>query len=307
MHAASRFEVGPDDAVDLHMHTLASDGRWTPEALTAYLSANDFRIIAIADHDSMASVPEVAERCAEVGIHVVPAVEMTTRWEERQVHCLVYGIDLHAPQSIAFRSLLEQQQANLTATAERMVALLERHGRRVPSLAEIAAGRPLTPHLVFTTMIKDGHGSNLFSAHNIIRGLGEEALVDVPLAETVDAVHEAGAVAVVAHPGRDDGWGFLYEDRLDAMRSAVAIDGVEAHYRTYSTADVERYRNYAAAHGLLVSAGSDSHWSGHPVNPTPHPARWTVDLLTRLGIEVGPFEGPAWVPPPVPPEESPAG
>lgn len=307
MHAPSRFEVGPDDAVDLHMHTLASDGRWTPEALTAYLAENDFRIIAIADHDSMASVQEVTERCAAEGIHVVPAVEMTTRWEERQVHCLVYGIDLHAPQSTAFRLLLERQQANLTATAERMVALLERHGRRVPSLEEVAAGRPLTPHFVFTTMIRDGHGSNLFSAHNIIRGLGEEALVDVPLAETVDAVHEAGAVAIIAHPGRDDGWGFLYEDRLDIMRETVAIDGVEAHYRTYTTADVERYRNYAADHGLLVSSGSDSHWSGHPVNPTPHPARWSVDLLNRIGIEVGPFEGPAWVPPPAPPEDSPAG
>ena len=307
MQSTTRPFVGPDDAVDLHMHTRASDGQWTPETLTAYLRENSFKVVAVADHDSMASVPETVERAAEAGIHVVPAVEMTTRWEERQVHCLIYGVDLHSPAGSGFRALLERQQDNLTAMAERMIALLEKHGRRVPSIADVAAGRPLTPHLVFTTMIKDGHGSNLYSAHNIIRGLGEQALVDVPLAETVELAQQAGAVAVVAHPGRNDGWGFLYEDRLDAMRQHIPIDGVEAHYRTYTTADVERYRNYAAEHDLVVSSGSDSHWEGHPVNPTPHPARWSVDLLTRLGIEVGPFEGPAWVPPPEPSEDSTGG
>jgi 3',5'-nucleoside bisphosphate phosphatase len=299
--------VGPDDAVDLHMHTRASDGQWTPETLMAYLTEHNFKVVAVADHDSMASVPEMIERGSEAGIHVVPAVEMTTRWEERQVHCLVYGIDLDAPGSATFKALLQRQQDNLTATAERMISLLEQHGRRIPSLEEVADGRPLTPHLVFTSMIKNGHGSNLYLAHNIIRGLGEEALVDVPMSETVQAVQEAGAVAIVAHPGRNDGWGFLYEDRLDVMRHTVEIDGVEGHYRTYTTGDVERYRNYAEEHGLLVSSGSDSHWAGHPVNPTPHPARWSVDLLRRLGFEVGPFEGPAWVPPPEAPDDSAAG
>lgn len=307
MHPNTKPFVGPDDAVDLHMHTRASDGRWTPETLVDFLQEHAFKIVAVADHDSMASVPEVTERAAAVGIHVVPGIEMTTRWEERHVHCLVYGMDLDAPESAGFKALLQRQQDNLTATAERMVSLLEQHGRHVPSLEEVVDGRRLTPHLVFMTMIKDGHGSNLYTAHNIIRGLGEPALVDVPLAETVEQAREAGAVSVIAHPGRNDGWGFLYEDRLDKMRETVQFDGVEAHYRTYTTADVERYRNYAEEHDLLVSSGSDSHWPSYPVNPTPHPARWTIDLLTRLGIEVGPFEGPAWVPPPEPPEDSDAG
>ena len=307
MHSSSRPFIGPDEAVDMHMHTRASDGQWTPETLVAYLQEHAFKVVAVSDHDSMASVPEVAERAAAVGIHVVPAVEMTTRWEERHVHCLVYGMDLAASDAAGFNALLQRQQDNLEATAQRMVSLLEQHGRHVPSLDEVTAGRRLTPHLVFTTMIQDGHGSNLYTAHNIIRGFGEPALVDVPLAETVNLAREAGAISIIAHPGRNDGWGFLYEDRLDHMRESVAFDGVEAHYRTYTTADVERYRNYAQEHDLLVSTGSDSHWPSFPVNPTPHPARWSVDLLTRLGIEVGPFEGPAWIPPPEPPEDSDAG
>ncbi len=297
MRSTTKILIEPDDAVDLHMHTLASDGRWTPETLVAYLKDESFRVVAVADHDSMDSVPEMIARGEAAGIHVVPAVEMTTRWEERQVHCLVYGVDLSSARSAGFQALLSRQQDNLRATSERMVALLERHGRHLPSLQEVTAGRPLRPHLVFTTMIKDGHGSSLYSAHNIVRGLGEPALVDVPLDETVAMAHQAGAIAIIAHPGRNDGWGFLYEDRLDKMRSEIPIDGVEAHYRSYTSADTERYRNYAEQHGLLVSSGSDSHWPNFPVNPRPHPARWIAPLLGRVGVDVGEFEGPAWVPP----------
>lgn len=307
MQAATRIRISPDDFVDLHMHTTASDGRWTPETLIDYLNEHDFRVIALADHDTMDSVPEMIARGAAAGIHVIPGVEMTTRWEERHVHCLVYGIELGTSACSTFEALMNRQQDNLRATAERMVSLLERHGRHLPSLDDVAAGRPLWPHLVFRAMIQDGHGNSLFTAHNIIRGLGEPALVDVPLDETVAAAHQAGAVTIIAHPGRDDGWGFLYEDRLDNMRREIPIDGIEAHYRTYTTADTERYRIYAEEHGLLVSSGSDSHWPNFPVNPTQHPARWIAPLLDRLGVDVDPHEGPAWVPPPEPPEESPAG
>lgn len=307
MQSATRIRVEPDDAVDLHMHTRASDGRWTPETLIAYLTEHHFRVVAVADHDTMDSVPEMMERGEAAGIHVVPAVEMTTRWEERHVHCLVYGIDLMSPSAAEFQALMERQQDNLRGTAERMVTLLERHGRHLPSLQKVAAGRPLWPHLVFRAMIKDGHGSSLFSAHNIIRGLGEPAMVDVPLAETVEMAHKAGAVTVIAHPGRDDGWGFLYEDRLDKMFTEIPVDGFEAHYRSYTTADTQRYRDYAEQHALLVSAGSDSHWPNFPVNPNPHPARWIAPLLERVGVDVGEFEGPAWVPPVEPPAESAAG
>lgn len=307
MQAEPTIRIGPDDAIDLHMHTTASDGRWTTEALIEHLAGNNFKVVAVADHDTMASVPEAIERGKAAGIHVVPAVEVTTWWDIRQVHCLVYGVDLASPSAAPFASLLRRQQDQLVATSERMIELLERHGRRLPSLKEILGDRPLRPHFVFMSMIRDGHGTNLYTAHNIVKGLGEPALVDVPLDETVKAAQDSGGVAIIAHPGRDDGWGFLYEDRLDTMRETVAFDGVEAHYRSYTEKDVRLYRDYAEKHSLLVSTGSDSHWPNYPVNPIPHPARWATGLLARLGIEVEPFEGPAWVPPPAPPEDSPAG
>ncbi|MDQ3547747.1 MAG: PHP domain-containing protein [Chloroflexota bacterium] len=295
--------LGPDDAVDLHMHTFASDGRWSPEELAAYLLVNNFRLVALADHDTMYSVPEMARRTRGAGIHYIPAVEMTTRWEQRQVHLLVYGIDPEADSSAPFMAVLHKQQQQLRETSERMIELLDTHCRYIPSLhelPEIKLGLQLTPHRVFTAMIRNGHGNNLFQAHNIVRGLGEPVVVDVPHAETVQAAHDSGALAIVAHPGRDDGWGVLKDDDLDRMRSEIPIDGVEAHYRSYKDADTERYRAWAERNGLLVSSGSDSHWPNHPVNPTAHNARWVAPLLERLGYAVAPWEGPAWLPAPPP-------
>jgi predicted metal-dependent phosphoesterase TrpH len=236
------------------------------------------------------------ERAADAGIALVPAVEMTTRWENRQVHVLVYGVELGAKRTRTFEAVMRRQQEQLRVTAERAAALIERHGRRIPSLDAVAMGLPLRPHHVFTAMIRDGHASSLKHAHDIVRALGEPVVVDVPLAETVHAAHEAGAVAIVAHPGRDEGMGILDDGALDRMLAEIPIDGVEAHYRSYKDEDTARYRAWAARRGLLVSAGSDSHWPNHPVNPRPHPARWIADLLDRLGYEVAPFDGAAWEP-----------
>jgi hypothetical protein len=296
MNGSTPATLLPDDLVDLHLHTLASDGRWTPANLAAYLGQQGFRVAAVADHDTMDSVPAFTEECARFGITVVPAVEMTTRWGDRQLHCLIYGVDLNNPDASNFAALLRRQQTNLVDMSTRIVDLLERHGRKVPSLDEVLAGRPLKPYMVYRAMIRDGHGSDLRTAHNIVKALGEPGLVDVSLAETVAAAHAAGALAVIAHPGRDDGWGVLKEIELDRLLADIPIDGVEAHYRSYKDDDTQRYRDWAARHGLVVSAGSDSHWEGFPVNPIPYPARWTAELLDRLGFEISSWEGHAWVP-----------
>lgn len=291
-----RTDLAHDDLVDLHLHTRASDGGWTPETILDYLGEHNFRVAAIADHDTMASVSSATEIGVERGVDIVPAVEVTTSWEDRQVHCLIYGIYRERPESARFVELLRDQQRRLDETSRRIVELLTHNGRNVPSLDAVVDGRPLKPYLVYFAMIKDGHGRDLRTAHNIVKGLGESGLVDTPLEETVAAAHEAGALAIIAHPGRDDGWGLLKEDKLDRMRAEIPIDGLEAHYRSYSDAEVAYYREYAAEHDLLVSAGSDSHRPGFPVNPIEYQAAWIAPLLERLGYDVDVPEGVAWAP-----------
>src|SRR4029078_9952103 len=128
-HMHARTTLAPDDAIDLHMHTFVSDGRWTPEELTAHLSGEGFKLVARADHDTMRSVPEMRERAQAAGMVFLPAVEMTTSWEERQVHLLVYGVDIASERARTFAELLQRQEDNLRDTAQRAIDLIERNGR----------------------------------------------------------------------------------------------------------------------------------------------------------------------------------
>ena len=291
-----RITLRPTDSIDLHMHTWASDGGWDPPALAQHLADRGFRVIAVADHDTMYSVPAMQREAVERGMILIPAVEVTTRWNGRQVHVLIYGIDLDSSRTAAFRDLMALQREQLRATAQRAADLIEHHGRRIPALAEMSRGLSLTPHHVFTAMIRAGHGHNLYQAHNIVRSLGEPVIVDVPIGDTIAAAHEAGAIAIVAHPGRDEGNGILTAELLDQLRQEAPVDGVEAHYRSYKDADVQRYRDWADERRLLVSTGSDSHRPAFPVDPIAFEARWSAALLERLGIEVEPWDGPAWEP-----------
>ncbi len=282
--------LAPADKVDLHLHTLASDGAWTPAALVDHLAAEGFRVAAVCDHDSQRSVPEVARRAAKRGIRVIPGVEVTTRWRDRQWHLLVYGIDPRdaAESGRAFRSVLADLDARLMELAEDARNRIEASGRPLPSLEEVAAGRPLWPYHVLCAAIREGHANNLKTAAELVTELGGGFSADEPLERVVETAHQAGGLCVVAHPGRSDSVGVMTEEDLDAMLAEVPIDGLEAHYRSYTDEQTALYRRLAAERGLLVSCGSDSHAPKHPVDPRPWRAAWCAELLGRLGVAVEP-------------------
>jgi predicted metal-dependent phosphoesterase TrpH len=292
----ARAEIFPLDRVDVHLHTFSSDGGWSPTQLVDYLVEHEFRVAAVCDHDTMRSVPEFLEYGTQKGLIPLPGMEFTTAWDDRQWHLLIYGIDPSALDGSGIGSLLARQQANLRAAAERAISLLEQHGHKLPSLSEQLDGRPLLPVHVLRTAIKDGHATNLTTAHQLVIKYGEDLRVDTPLETVVDAAHEAGGTCIIAHPGRDDGEGLLSAERLDKMLATIPVDGLEGHYRSYTLADIERYRGMALEHGLLISSGSDSHAPGVPVYPRPYHARWVAPFLSTQGIAVAPFEGEAWTP-----------
>ena len=308
--------LAAEDRIDLHLHTLASDGAWTPAALVDHLAAEGFRVAAVADHDTQRSVPEVTRRAARRGIHIIPAVEVTTRWSGRQWHVLIYGIQPNRAdaEARAFRSVLADLDAQLLTLSEDSRRRIEAEGKLLPSLEEIAGGRPLWPFHVLSAAIREGHARNLKEAAEFVSRLGGGFSADEPLERVVDAAHQAGGLAVVAHPGRADSVGALLPEDLDRMLAEIPIDGLEAHYRSHSDEQTALYRRLADEKGLLISTGSDSHAPHQPVNPRPWRAIWAADLLSRLGITVEPVAGgeSVWAPgmdanapKPKPPEENP--
>ncbi len=288
--------LGPDDPVDLHLHTLASDGFWTPSELVHYLAANKFRVAAVCDHDSQRSVLETMQLGDDLGVHIVPGVEVTTNWSGRQWHVLVYGIrpDRTDEDAADFLGVLAELDAELQAKAEDARQRIEASGKPLPSLPDIVAGRPMWPFHVLSAAIKEGHVKNLTEAANLVTQLGGSFTADVALGRTVSAAHKAGGVCVIAHPGRSDSVGAVTEADLDRILAVIPIDGIEAHYRSYTDAQTALYRRLAIDRGLLISCGSDSHAPNQPVNPRPYRAAWCAGLLARLGLPVTVPNDPVW-------------
>ncbi len=286
--APQPIRLAPQDAVDLHMHTLASDGFWTPTALIEHLATNNFRVAAVCDHDTQRSVLEAMRLGAERGVHVIPGVEMTCGWNDRQLHVLIYGIspDRNDPAAAAFQSCIADIDAMLQERAEDARQRIVRSGKELPSLEEILAGRPMWPFHVLSSAIKEGHVKGLKEAAECVVELGGTFTADLPVERVTNAAREAGGVVVIAHPGRADAVGIVTEDDLDRLRDAMPIDGIEAHYRSYSDAQTAQYRKMAADRNMLVSCGSDSHAPNQPVNPRPWQAQWCAELLSRFDIDV---------------------
>ena len=286
----------PDAAVDLHLHTYASDGGWAPRELVDYLVEREFRVAAVCDHDTQRSVAEAISYGAERGLTVIPGVEITSGWRDRQLHILVYGIhpDSDDPDAADFHAVVRDLDNDLIAKAEDARQRIEASGRPIPLVHELHGDRPMWPFHVLMASIKAGHVKNLTEAANLVVELGGSFSADQPLERVVSAAHKAGGLCVVAHPGRADAVGIVTEEDLDAFAAEAPMDGIEAHYRSYTDAQTAHFREIANRRGLLISCGSDSHAPNQPVNPRPWRAAWCADLLGRFGITVEGFEGDVW-------------
>jgi len=278
----------PDDAVDLHLHTYASDGAWSPPELIDYLAGHHFRVAAVCDHDTQRSVAESIELGAARGVLIIPGIEATCSWRERQLHMLVYGIhpDSKDPDAADFFACTRDLDNQLITNAEDARQRIEASGRPIPNVHELHGDRPMWPFHVLTASIKAGHNKGLKDAAELVIELGGKFTADIPVERLVAAVHKAGGICVVAHPGRADAVGVVTEEDLDTLIVEAPIDGVEAHYRSYTDAQTAQYRAAAEARGLLVSCGSDSHAPNQPVNPRAWKAIWCADLLARFGIQL---------------------
>lgn len=279
-----------DAAVDLHLHTYASDGFWSPSDLIDALVEREIVVGAVCDHDTQDSVLEAIELGRRRGVTIVPGTEVTVNWDGRQWHLLVYGIapNDERPEAQPFLQIMADHDRRFMALAMDARRRVEATGRPLPSLPAEAEGRKMMPVHVLRAMIRAGHVPRLKEAAELVVALGGHFTYDTPLAEVVAAAHEAGGICVLAHPGRADLGPALTSRQLDRLLRTIPLDGLEGHYRTYSDHDTRRYREMAESRGLVVGTGSDSHGPGAPVDPRRWRAAWGRALLVRLGYDVEP-------------------
>ena len=241
--------------VDLHAHTVFSDGLFTPEELVAEADRLKLAAVAITDHDAVGGIDRALAAGRSHQIEVVPGVEMSCNTGGIDVHILAYYIDYQHP---ALRDFFEMVRQKRAERAEKMVKKLNELGvkielDRVRELAQGAAtGRP---H-VAQALVEAGAVRNVDEAFQ--RYIGYEGPAYFPKMQLTPAdamafIHRYGGVAVVAHPGtyHDDG----------ALYSAIAagVDGIEVWHPDHGKRNVDHYREVATKNGLLMTGGSDCH------------------------------------------------
>jgi predicted metal-dependent phosphoesterase TrpH len=270
-------------ALDLHLHTTYSDGRWPPEALLDHLRDEEFALAAVADHDRADTVGTIQRLARERNLPVLVAVEISSFWKGDLVDMLCYGFD---PDHNALRYLaldtLHRQRENSREVYEN----LQRQGYALPpdALAGVL-DKPnvVQPHALVAVLKEQGYGLGEPRAGKILLDAGCEFATNEPAA-VVEAAHRSGGVCLLAHPGRGDGFVTFDLNLLDQFRREAPIDGLEVYYPLHTPAKTAMFAEYARRHDLLVSAGSDSHGPDKP--PVKHRAELCRDLLERVGIEI---------------------
>jgi predicted metal-dependent phosphoesterase TrpH len=281
----TNLRLAPTAVIDLQLHTTHSDGDWADEQLLDYLVAEGFGLAAVTDHDRADTAPRLQTLAAEKGLPLLTAVEMSATWQGKLTDLLCYGFDpdnnhLDAlAQDTAYRQrensrqvfnhLLSQGHPLDPQALDRMLA--QPAARQLPELLALAA-----------TIMQDKKAIGRTLGRTLLDG-GFSYMTHDP-AVIVAAAQRSGAVCILAHPGRTDGFVCYDPALLDELRREAPIDGIEVYYPMHTPEQTASYREYAQRRNLLISAGSDSHSPDQP--PIKYPAELCRALLERLGVQI---------------------
>ena len=279
------LRLAAEAAIDLHLHTIYSDGRWIPEQLLDHLVQEQFGLVAITDHDRADTAVALQQLAQAKHLPVLVAVEMTASWRGEMTDLLCFGFDpAHSALHELAQDLLRRQQDNTREVYEN----LHRKGYALPqspaALADLLAQPSAQqPHALVALLKRQGYGQGEPSAGKIALEAGCTFATN-DLAEVVEAAHRSGAVCLIAHPGHTDGFVTYDVQLLDQVRQEAPLDGLEVYHPKHTPAQTAMYQEYAQHHHLLTSSGSDSHSSDKP--PIKYRPELSRALLERLGIQM---------------------
>jgi predicted metal-dependent phosphoesterase TrpH len=240
---------------DLHLHTRFSDGTYTPEELAAAASRKGLSAIALTDHDTVEGCAPTAEACRREGIEFIPGSELTAQMNDHEIHVLAYFVDTQNPALLA--ELAKFQKVRQDRIRE-MVSRINQMG--IPLLVEdvftLANCRsPGRPHVARALTEGEFCGS-LDEAFERFLKKGRPAWVPkfkMSAPEAIALIHQAGGLAVMAHPG------LTRADEFIPTLAENGLDGLECYHTKHTGVVAAQYRAMAERLQLLVTGGSDCH------------------------------------------------
>lgn len=273
----------PAPFVDLHMHSTASDGSRAPADVVRAAARAKLAAIALTDHDTVAGLDEAQRAGEELGVRVVTGVELSAVEGDTETHLL----GLHLRDTGALESALAGLRGMRERRARRIVERLEDIGVHISLdsvLAQAANGAIGRPH-VARALIAEGWAVDSRDAFDRYLGAGKPAYVSkeqLGMRDAITMIHDAGGLAVLAHPGASG-----TRARLTALR-AQGLDGVEVRHPSHSPSDTTRLAAIARELDLVPSGGSDWHGAAdgpRTIGMMQVPSEWLVLQESRLAAQ----------------------
>jgi predicted metal-dependent phosphoesterase TrpH len=255
--------------IDLHSHTTASDGTYTPEELVRAAAELELEALAITDHDTFSGYEQARETANAVSLRLICGIELSTKirsGDRRTVHLLGYFPKTEPAQE--FRSWLLQMQEFRRDRNRRLAKRLQSMGidvklEEVEAVGKNMAGRPHFARL----MVTKGYVSNYREAFDRYLDASAPGYVDreePTLEEGIRRLTDAGGISSIAHPVRLSMTDAAEEEELFATMANRGLHAIEAFHSDHTAEDIERYLGLARKYGLKVTGGSDFHGALKP-------------------------------------------
>lgn len=251
--------------IDLHTHSLCSDGAQTPADVVRTAREAGLSAIALSDHDNIDGVQEAMDAGKALGVEVIPAVELSAQ-SDTELHILGYFIDIHNKRlqdtmKYALQVRDERQEETCRKLNEQGFSIT------MDELREEAHGNPVLCRAHFAQiMVRKGYAESVKDAFNRYLSVGcyaysnRQALTGP---EAVSVIREAGGIAVAAHLHLIK----MPDEQLrEYLKSLIpyGLDGVEGYYTDYTPDMQARYQAMAKELGLVISGGTDYHGANKP-------------------------------------------
>lgn len=243
------------------MHSIFSDGNYTPEELAEMASQNGVNLVSLTDHDEVEGNERMAKACRSLGIAFVPGVEISTNFANKEIHVVGLNIDTSNQDLI---KALKTTKENRIIRAEEMAQKLEKIG--FPGTLEGAKKFVTNPSLISRIhfakwLAGSGAVASIESAFEKLIGSGRAGFVPLKaptIPEAVKLIKEAGGVPVLAHPGRYGLKDWKLQALLDEFRNAGG-EVIEVTTGSHSLKDNTMMGQIAREQGFIASTGSDFH------------------------------------------------
>ncbi len=241
--------------IDLHIHTIYSDGTWAPNEVVLRAKRLNLAAISITDHDSVAGLKEAMAAGKKLGIEIVPGVEMSTDAGEDEIHILGYYLNWKEKE---FLAELEKFQAARAKRNRKLLKRLKELGMDInhKELKGFAARGVISRLHIARLMVRKGYVSSIGDAFEKWLNSGKPAYVkkmSVSPFQIIELILKAEGVPVFAHP-------FLSRrDDLIPHLVKAGLKGIEVYHSAHDSRATQHYQKIAQKYHLLITGGSDCH------------------------------------------------